>query len=298
MDTYVITGGTGKTGKKISTGLLESGNVVRVICRHPEKAKELREKGAQIFTGDSRDENFLKRAFIGCKAIYVVLPIDMQATHYTDTQVAHATAIRNAAVSSGIKYAVTLSSVGGQLNRGNGVVLGLHKMEELFNEAPNMHIKHLRATYFMENTLRQIPLIQQKNMMAGPEKGDVEFAMVASKDIAAVALNHLRSLNFSGKSVDYVLGERDISYNEIATIYGRAIGKPNLLYTQLPKEVFITNLLKMRASESAANKFYEFTRLINEGKVSQFYHRTAENSTSTSIEDFTEIFKRNFEKQM
>src|SRR5699024_3332330 len=156
---------------------------------------------------------------------------------------------------------------GAHLNSGNGVVLGLHKMEELFNQAPDLHIKHLRATYFMENTLRQIPLIQQKGIMAGPEKGEVQFAMVASKDIAAAALKHLKFLKFSGKSVDYVLGERDISYNEIAAIYGKAIGKPDLRYIQLSKEEFTANLLQMGASESAANKFYEFTQLINEGKV-------------------------------
>src|SRR5690606_10669482 len=136
MNTYVITGGTGKTGKALTLQLIESGNQVRVICRNEAKAEELEQKGAEIFTGDTLDTKFLKSVFSGADAAYVLLPIDMQAEDYTATQVAHATAIRDAIVSEGVKFVVTLSSVGAHLDNGTGVVLGLHKMEELFNAVP------------------------------------------------------------------------------------------------------------------------------------------------------------------
>src|SRR5690606_10620784 len=121
---------------------------------------ELKQKGAEIFTGDNLDTKFLKSVFSGADAAYVLLPIDMQAEDYTATQVAHATAIRDAIVSEGVKFVVTLSSVGAHLDNGTGVVLGLHKMEELFNAVPNINVRHLRATYFMENTLNQIHSIK------------------------------------------------------------------------------------------------------------------------------------------
>lgn len=298
MNVYTITGGTGKTGRNIALGLLEKGHKVRIVCRHPENAKELKEKGAELFSGDTRDESFLKKAFSGSDAIYALLPIDMQAADYTVNQVAHATAIRNAAVDAGVKYAVTLSSVGAHLDSGNGVVLGLHKMEELFNEVPEMNVKHLRAAYFMENTLRQIGAIRQKGVMAGPENGRIKFAMVAAQDISDVALKYLLYIDFSGKSVDEVLGQRDISYDEIAHIYGREIGIPGLKYIQLPEDEFISSMLKMGAGKSATGKFYEFTRLINEGKVSGFYTRTAANTTPTSVEDFTKVFKTKYEQYL
>lgn len=292
MNTYAVTGGTGKTGKGLSLGLLKSGNRVRVICRDPEKACELRDEGAELFMGDTRDEEFLKKAFSGCDAAYVLLPIDGQAEDYTATQVAHATAIRNAVQDARIKHVVTLSSVGAHLDRGNGVVLGLHKMEELFNAIAGLPVKHLRAAYFMENTLRQIPVIKQKGIMAGPEDGTAKFAMVAAKDITALALKYLLSLDFSGKSVEYVLGQRDISYHEIASIYGRAIGQPGLKYIQLSKDEFFSGMLSMGMGESAVENFYEFTRLINEGRVAGFYTRTPQNTTQTSVEDFAQTFLR------
>lgn len=295
MNTYIITGGTGKTGKLISLGLLENGHKVRVVCRDAQRAQELKEKGAEIFTGGTRDEIFLEKAFAGCDAAYILLPIDMQAEDYTAMQVAHATALRNAVIRADIKKVVTLSSVGAHLDSGNGVVLGLHKMEELFNEVPNLDVKHVRATYFMENTLRQIPLIKSKGLMAGPEAGDVKFAMTASKDIAATALKHLQTLKFTGKSIDYILGERDLSYDEIAEIYGQAIGQPDLEYHQISKTEFLSGMQEIGAGESAAKKFYEFTELINTGRVPRFYKRNSKNTTPTSIEEFALTFKKEFD---
>lgn len=297
MKTYVITGGTGKTGKSLSLGLLESGNKVRVICRNPQSAQELKDKGAEIFIGDTRDEAFLKKAFVGGDAAYVLLPIDMQAPDYTATQVAHATAIRNAVVNAGIKYAVTLSSVGAHLDKGTGVVLGLHKMEELFNEVSDLNVKHLRGSYFMENTLGQALSIKQQGIMAAPVNGTIKFAMVAAKDIAAVALKHFLALDFSGKSIGYVLGQRDISYNEIAGIYGKAIGKPNLKYVQLSYDEFSNIMPKMGMGESAVKNFIEFTKLINTGKAQDFYKRTSENTTPTSIEEFVLSFKKQYDSE-
>lgn len=295
MKTYVITGATGNTGKPLCIELLKNGHKVRAICRDSLKAQELEAKGAEIFIGDTLDKAFLQQAFTGADAAYVLLPIDAQAKDYTATQVAYATAIKNAVVNAGIKYAVTLSSVGAHLTEGSGVVLGLHKMEELFNAVPDLNVKHLRATYFMENTLSQVKAIQQQGLMATPVKGDVKFAMVAAKDIAERAAKHLLSLGFSGKSIDYVLGERDISYNEVTENYGKAIAKPALKYVQLSYQEFFEAMSSIGMGESAIEKFTEFTKLINEGKVQEFYTRTPENTTPTSIEDFTITFKNVYE---
>jgi uncharacterized protein YbjT (DUF2867 family) len=292
MKTYVITGATGNTGKPISLGLLESGDRVRVITRNAEKAQDLKDKGAEVFVGNNLDESFLNSAFSGADAVYALLPMDAQAPDYTAMQVAHATAIKNALVNNGIKYAVTLSSVGAHLNEGTGVVLGLHKMEELFNAVSDLNVKHIRATYFMENTLSQLQAIKHTGSMGSPVNGSIKFAMVAAKDVAATALKYLQSLDFYGKSIAYVLGQRDISYNEIAEVYGKAIGHPGLKYIDIPFDQFSKMMLEMGMGESMVANLLEFTKAINEGKVADFYKRTPENTTSTSIEEFAQKVKR------
>lgn len=297
MHTYVITGGTGKTGRELSLGLLKKGNKVRVICRNPDRAEELKREGAEICAGNIGDELFMKMAFQGADAAYVVLPMDVFAIDYTVAQVRHAYAIRKAVVEAGIKFVVTLSSVGAHLDEGNGVVMGLHEMEELFNQVTDLNVKHIRAAYFMENTLKQIPIIKQKGIMEGPEKGNVKFAMVAAKDIAALALRYLHKLDFFGKSIAYALGQRDVSYDEIATIYGSLIGLPDLKYVQLSQEEFLLSMSQIGMGRSAIDKFYEYTQLINNGKVSGFYQRTPGRKTPTSIESFALVFKERYERE-
>ena len=118
--------------------------------------------------------------------------------------------------------------------------------------------------------------------------------MVAAKDVAATALKYLQSLDFSGKSIAYVLGQRDISYNEIAEVYGKAIGKPGLKYTDIPFDQFSKAMLEMGMGKSMVDKLLEFTKAINEGKVAGFYKRTPENTTPTSVEEFAQTVKEKY----
>lgn len=76
---YVIAGATGNTGKPIVLSLLEAGKKVRIISRDAKKAKELIDKGAELFIGDTSDAELLKKAFNGATAVYAMIPMDWQA---------------------------------------------------------------------------------------------------------------------------------------------------------------------------------------------------------------------------
>ena len=105
-------------------------------------------------------------------------------------------------------------------------------MEEVFNAIPGINILHLRASYFLENTLSLAGMIKQMGIMGSPVHPDLKVPMVATKDIATVALKHLLALDFSDKTIEYVLGNREYTYNDIAHIYGKSISKPDLKYVQ------------------------------------------------------------------
>jgi uncharacterized protein YbjT (DUF2867 family) len=295
MKTYVITGATGNTGKPITLGLLEKGHKVRIISRSDEKARELIDKGAELFLGDTSNPALVKRAFEGADAIYFVIPMDAAAPDYTESQVLHATTVAEGIRATGVKNLVLLSSVGAHLLEGAGVVQGLQKAEAIFNAIEGLNALYLRAGYFMENTLMQVGAIKFMGTMGSPVLGDLKIPMVATRDIAVVALNHLASLSFSGKSVVYVLGQRDVSYNEVAEIYGKAIGMPNLKYHAGSYEEGKQAMLQMGMSESVVNKLLEFIRAMNEGSTRGEAIRTTENSTQTSIEDFSHVFKMVYE---
>ena len=288
---YVITGSTGNTGKPITLALLEAGKKVRVISRDAKKAKELTDKGAELFIGDTTNAELLKRAFNGATAVYAVIPFDWQTEDYTADQVQHAKAIADALELCKVPYVVSLSSPGAHLESGSGVVLGLHKMEEIFNSIEGVNTLHLRPTYFMENTLGMVALVKQAGIMGSPIKRDLSFPVIATKDIAEYAAKRLLALDFDGHNVQGLLGARDVTYPEMAKTYGTAIGKPDLEYVEFSFEDFKKALMEqMGASESLTDNLNEMLASLNEGKMMELANRDPESTTPTTIEDFSQTF--------
>ena len=291
MSIYVVLGATGHTGKPITLGLLEKKHTVRIVSRHADKATDLIQKGAQHFAGDSTDAAFLSKVFAGADALYTLIPFDAAAPDYTNMQLQHVQAISQALKGSTIKNVVTLSSVGAHLRSEGGVVQGLQKMEEIFSTIPGINILHLRASYFLENGLSMAGMAKQMGIMGSPVRADLKVPMVATKDIAATALRHLLALDFSGKSHEYILGNREYTYADLAAIYGRAIGKPDLKYVQFPYADAKKAMMQMGMGESVVDKLNEFVKSMNEGKVLADAHRTPANTTPTTAEEFAQVFK-------
>jgi len=287
---YVITGATGNTGSIIASTLLEAGKQVRIIARNAEKAKELTDKGAVLFQGSTNDVELLKKAFAGASTVYAIIPMNMQAADYTAFQMEHVNAIAEAIEACNVKNVVALSSQGAHINSGSGIILGLHNMEDEFNQIEGLNTLNLRPCYFMENTLGMVGLIKDTGIMGSPIKADLLFPIIATKDIANYAAKRLLALDFDGNNHQDLLGARNVSYEEIAKVYGAAIGNPDLNYVQFPYADFKGAFMGMGASESVADKMNEFLVRVNAGEIF-VSERNEENTTPTTIEEFSHTFK-------
>src|SRR6266568_859667 len=210
---YVVLGASGNTGSIVANTLLDLGKEVRVVGRDSKKLAPFVNRGAEAFTADVADGEALSRAFAGAEAVYSLTPPNLASTNYRAYQDQAIDAVAKVLETAGVKYAVTLSSVGADKPEKTGPVPGLHAL-------------HLRAGYFMENTLPQIGIIQQFGMMAGPVRADLPLPMIATRDIGAAAVDALLRLDFSGQQTRELLGQRDLTYSEVARIVGAAIGKP------------------------------------------------------------------------
>jgi len=286
---YVITGATGNTGKVIASTLLEAGKKVRIISRDAEKAKELTDKGAELFHGSTDDLELLKNAFDGATAVYAMLPMNMQAADYTAFQLKHAGAIAEAMEACNVKNVVALSSQGAHIESGSGIILGLHKMEQLFNNIEGLNTLHLRPCYFMENTLGMVGLIKESGIMGSPIKGNLSIPVIATKDIASYAAKRLLDLDFKGNNHQDLLGARNVTYAEMSKVYGAAIDKPDLNYVEFPYADFKRAFMGMGASESVADKMNEFLDRVNAGEVF-ISGRNEANTSPTTIEEFSHTF--------
>lgn len=288
---YVIAGATGNTGKPIAEALLKAGKQVRIISREKDKAAALVALGAELIEGSSTDRATLTQAFTGANAAYVLVPPAYQSPDFRAFQAEATENIAAAIEASGIKNVVTLSSIGAHMTSGAGVVQGLHHMEQRLNKIEGVNILHLRPSYFLENTLGQVGAVKMMGAMASPLRGDLKMPMISTSDIAAYAAKRLLALDFSGKGHQDLLGARDMSYDELAPIYGAAIGKPDLKYMQIPNEAFKDIMINQwHTSQSLADNMCEFLDACNAGQAGSAAVRDAESTTPTSVEQFAHTF--------
>ena len=195
-------------------------------------------------------------------------------------------AIAAAITAAGVTHVVTLSSIGADKAEQTGPVVGLHYLEQQLNSIDSLNVLHLRAGYFMENTLAQVGIIQKLGMAVGPLRPDLKLPMIATKDIGAAAADTLLSLNFHQKQTRELLGQRDISMSEVAQIIGKAIGKPDLRYVQAPNEQVRPALIQLGMSPNVANLLLEMSAALDSGYMRALEVRSAQNTTPTSYETF------------
>lgn len=287
---YVITGATGNTGNPIAHQLLDAGKEVTVISRNKERLSDLVEKGAVPAEGDLADSNFLTETFEGADAVYAVIPPNFTADNFRGYQKRIAESLATALEKSKVSHVVALSSIGAHLKEGAGVVQGLHFMEQRFNQINDLNALYLRPTFFMENFYGQIPLIKQMNIMGFAADRDLSIPMIATRDIADYAAKRLLTLDFEGHSHHYLLGERDVTFEEATKILGDAIGKPDLNYVSFSYEEAKKGIMEQGASQDLADRYNEFFRSLNAGKINEDAERTPETTTPTSIEQFAKEF--------
>jgi len=285
-----ILGATGNVGGKIADMLIKRGEAVRLIARSADRLRAKAGTGATVLAGDANDTKFLSTAFKDVDAVFTLIPPNPAAdnfmTYATSIGESIATALKNAKV----KYVVNLSSVGAELSKGTGPIKGLHEMEERLKGIKGLNVLNLRCAYFMENLLWSIDLIKSQGVNGDSMRGTVRIPMIATRDIASYAADRLVKKDFTGSTVQYLLGERDISMTEATEIIGRKINKPGLSYVTFPYDDAEKAMVNMGMSPDMSRNYSEMSRAFNDGLIKPG-KRTNDNTTKTSLETFCdEVF--------
>lgn len=282
---FAITGATGNTGGVVAEKLLASGEKVRVIGRDAARLASLVQKGAEAFPADITDSAALTRAFQGATGVYALVPPNISSNDVRAYQERVTDALASALRQASVARAVTLSSIGADKSEKVGPVVGLHNLEQKINAIEGLNVIHLRAGYFMANLLPQVDVIRNFGILGGPVRVDLNLPMIATRDIGAVAADLLKS-GFTGKQARELLGQRDVNYKEVASLIGKAIGKPDLAYIQLPAQQLKPALMQIGMSSNMADLLLEMSEALNDGSMKALETRSAENTTPTSIETF------------
>jgi len=288
---YTVLGATGHIGSVIAKTLLERGEKVRVVGRSTARLQPLVQKGAEPFIGEVNDAEALTRALQDTRAAFLMIPPGMTSPDYRADQERASDSITTAVKNAGLQYAVNLSSYGAHAPAGTGPILGLHFAELKLSAVDKLNVLHLRPAYFFENHLAGISMIKMMGLFGGALKADLKIPMIATRDIGAYAAERLLKLDFNGKQTQELLGERDLTMNEVAAIIGKALNKMELRYAQFPYEQVQQVLLQMGTPPKTAAYFIEMFQGINDGIVAATESRSTENTTATSFETFVrEVF--------
>lgn len=249
MATYAVTGATGHIGSHLVRLLQTKGHQVRAFSR-----------SSTNWPGSIEDPDALKKLFSGADGAFLMIP---PAPGAVDA-IAHQRRVGGILTKAvqGVDRVVGLSSLGAD-RPDSGIVAGLHYFEKT-----GAAQRWLRPSFFMENHPVPAP-----DPFYGSLNPDLSLPMVACRDIAAAAVDELEG---SATGVRFLLGPRNYTMNEVATLLG--VG-----YAQVPYESEAKALEGFGLSHSYAAEVAELHRAVNEGRI-QAPLRDALSTTPTTLE--------------
>lgn len=295
-----LTGSIGRVGKPLTKKLIEQGHTVTVISSSRERSEEIKNLGAIPAIGDLKDVVFLAAAFKDADAVYVMVPpanyfdpnLDLLA-YFTELGHTFAKAIEN----SNTTRVVNLSSIGAHLKEGNGILEGTYEVEQLLNELPKkITITHIRPTEIYYNLYGQMDLIKNQGILAGNLGEDNKNVWVALEDIADIVAEEL-TISSSGRRVRYAASD-ELTYKELASALGSAVGKPDLQWTKISDVQLTENLSTIGMNPRIAKQMTEMYAAIRSGLLYEDYNvNKPEKLGRVKMNDFAQEFAAIYHKE-
>lgn len=253
--TFLITGATGNVGSLIVDSLLATGTRTRVFIRDREKAVKRFGDHVEIFTGDLANVDTMISALEGADVMFLVNSGPSLAAH--DQQAAEM------AKRCGISRIVKLSSYDSRKNIGTGK---WHACGEAAIRASGLPFTFLQPSGFMSNALLWAKTIKVDGVIRSAT-GDGKIPFIHPRDIAAVSAKALLSDHYSGVSIP-ITGPEALSFAEMGTIIGKAIGKP-VNIEPIGEEGVRQEQLAVGMSEAEVEAHLSIYRGIREGALSE-----------------------------
>ena len=229
--TILVTGATGQQGGAVASSLLGKGQMVRVLTRTPEKAKELASKGADIVRGDFEDRESLKEAIHGTDGVFLMgTPFEKGP----DAEAEQGKSIVLACWKFGAPHVVYSSVCAANLGTGIPHFESKARVESYVKQT-GQDYTILRPVWFMENFSSPwlYPSIE-KGVLSTPVLPDRKLQMIALSDIGEFASEaFLRTEEFAGKEID--LAGDELTMTDIALQISCATNQ-SIRYETIPEE--------------------------------------------------------------
>lgn len=287
---YVLTGSIGHISKIVAKNLVSKGHEVSIITSKPGNESAITDLGAKAAVGSVEDSEFLQQAFTNADAVYLMIPPKWDITNWLSYQQAVADNYVEAVKKNAVKNVVVLSSIGAHMGTGAGPVDGLAYLETKLNALPDVNAIYLRPSYFFYNLFSMIPLVKNAGIMGTNQPGNDRVILTDHTDIAAVATERLLDIDHKGKDIVYIASD-ERSWNEIATVLSRAIGKENIPWVEFTDEQALDGMLQAGLPETIAKGYANMGAALRSGEMQADYRKHAPSKLGTvKLEDFAKEF--------
>ncbi len=270
-----LTGSLGNIGSPLTKDLVSKGHSPTVISSNPEKKKAIEAAGAKAAIGSVEDSNSLTSAFSGADAVFVMEPPVSFFDHDLNIHSYYSELGHNfvkAILGSGVRHVVHLSSIGGNMSEGNGMLVFHHLVETILRELPStISLTHVRPLAFYYNLLSFIPAIKKTGKMIANYGGDDVIPWASPLDIADVVAEELVAAG-KDRKIRYVVSD-ELSCNKTASILGTAIGKPHLTWEIITNEQLQTNLVSIGMAPVLAAGLVDMNAAMHSGKLFEDYRQ-------------------------
>jgi uncharacterized protein YbjT (DUF2867 family) len=290
----VVTGSLGNVSKPLTKALVQKEHSVTVISSKAERQKDIEALGAKAAIGTIEDASFLAATFKGADVAYVMETLAPDGLFDPNVDAVAAiveigNSYKQAIEQSGVKRVLHLSSIGAHTDKGNGLLIFHHNVENILNQLPNdVSIKFMRPVWFYTNMLAFIPTIKTQGAIVSNFGGDEKEPWVSPLDIAAVIAEEIEK-PFNGREIRYIASD-EVSPNEVAKILGEAIGKTDLKWLTVSDEQYLNDLLAAGMNPQTAKGFVESNASRFSGLLYEDYYRNKPMLGKVKLKDFVKEF--------
>ncbi len=296
----VVTGSLGHISKPLTQKLVQKGHSVTLISSKAERKNEIENIGAKAAIGSIDDADFLTATFKGADIVYLMEPPFNFFDHSIDTEAYWLNIAKSyvqAIQQSGVTKVIHLSSIGGHTDKGVGMLATHHLVENILEGLPNsVSIKTMRPVGFYYNMFAFINSIKTQSAIVQNYKASYKEPVVSPLDIANVIAEEME-LPFDGRKVRYIASD-ELTSDEVATILGEAIGKPDLKWIAIPDEQLLSGLLAAGFNPQAAKGFIEMNiARQGNGKLFDDYNQHKPTLGKVKMTDFAKEFAAVYNQQ-
>ena len=263
----LVTGAAGRVGavgRTVTELLLKQGKAVRAMVRNEdERAKALRDIGAEVVTGNLLDLHSLQRAIAGCDTMYFGMSI-------SDDYLAATVNTAAVAKQHGVRAFINMSQMTlSQMSITETTESPQHKLHWLAEQVLNwsgLPVVHVRPTVFLEGLFLTLTSdsVAELSQIRLPF-GDGKTSPIAADDVARVVGTLLANPDPHIGKIYHLTGPQSENMRFFAQECSKALGR-TITFQDIPVEPWRDELLKHGLPVHLANHLATMADLHRAGR--------------------------------